>query len=252
MSTGSPHQPPPSPHPSTSTSTTLVNTAQSPSRPLSHQPPPSTTTTTTISTTTFAFPALYSFPPFFTLQPVLSTRTSQLTSWSALIQSYCRHHRLWTLVLVDALDTPLFHNRDIGRRLSLRDARSVVAWMSSPEGGGRAEFISSSTSSSTSSTSALKKSRVANAADADSEAGSCYIYWRSPAEWASVLEDWVERTGQKGVVLTLYEIGEGDATRREEFWGMEERLLRKVVEVCSKRGRAQVFGSEGAEGVKFF
>lgn len=80
----------------------------------------------------------------------------------------------------------------------------------------------------------------------------CWIYWRRPEEWASVLEEWVERTGQKGTVLTLYEIVESDGTRREEFWGMEMELLRKCLGVSVKRGRAQIFGSEGSEGVKFF
>jgi ESCRT-II complex subunit len=41
----------------------------------------------------------------------------------------------------------------------------------------------------------------------------CWVYWRRPEEWAGVVEGWVEGTGQKGTVLTLYEIGEGDASR---------------------------------------
>jgi ESCRT-II complex subunit VPS25 len=124
--------------------------------------------------------------------------------------------------------------------------------MASGEGGGRAEWISSSSAEKGGLRKVAKARPEGAGGDGDAEGGSCYIYWRQPSEWASVIEEWVERTGQKGVVLTLYEIAESDATRREEFWGMEERLLRKVVEVSSRRGRAQVFGSEGAEGVKFF
>jgi ESCRT-II complex subunit VPS25 len=68
-----------------------------------------------------------------------------------------------------------------------------------------------------------------------------------------VLEEWVERTGQRGTVLTLYEIAEGDASRREEFAGIDAELLQRSLGVCVKRGRAQVFGSGGeGEGVKFF
>lgn len=62
----------------------------------------------------------------------------------------------------------------------------------------------------------------------------------------------MERTGQKGSVVTLYEITESDATKREEFWGMDAELLMRCLQVCVKRGKAQVFGSEGSEGVKFF
>lgn len=84
--------------------------------------------------------------------------------------------------------------------------------MSSPEGGNRVEFISSGTG---------KK----KASAPDEEGGRCWIYWRRPEEWSAVLEEWVERTGQKGTVLTLYEIVEGDASRKEEFWNMDMELF---------------------------
>ncbi|KAF2833517.1 ESCRT-II complex, vps25 subunit [Ophiobolus disseminans] len=182
----------------------------------------------------------YSFPPFFTLQPVASTRSSQLSSWSTHIQSYCQHNRIFSLTLVDALNTPLFHNAQIHRRLNLRDAKVILAWMASAEGGNRAEFISTSTTKS-------KK-----AASGEEDGGKCWIYWRRPEEWAAALEEWVDRTGQKGTVLTLYEIVEGDASLKEEFWNMDEDLLRKSLAVCVRRGKAQIFGGEGSEGVKFF
>ncbi|KAH8731123.1 ESCRT-II complex subunit-domain-containing protein [Phaeosphaeriaceae sp. PMI808] len=190
----------------------------------------------TTSQSDFQFPPHYSFPPFFTLQPTVSTRSSQLSSWSTLIQSYCRHHRIFSLSLIDALDTPLFHNATISRRLNQRDAKAVLTWMASAEGGNRAEFITAS-----------KKGKAG-----DEEGGKCWIYWRRPEEWAAALEEWVERTAQKGTVLTLYEIVEGDPSRREEFYGMDMELLQKSLAVCVKRGKAQIFGGEGSEGVKFF
>jgi ESCRT-II complex subunit VPS25 len=104
--------------------------------------------------------------------------------------------------------------------------------MASPEGGNRAEFITSG-----------KKSKAGD----EGEGGKAWIYWRRPEEWAAVLEEWVERTGQRGTVLTLYEIAEGDASRREEFTGIDAELLQRSLGVCVKRGRAQVFGS-GGEG----
>lgn len=196
------------------------------------------TTTTLAEPSAFQFPPHYSFPPFFTLQPVATTRSSQLQSWSTFIQSYCRAHRIFSLSLVDALSTPLFHNTTLSRQLSLRDAKAVLTWMASAEGGNRAEHISSS---------GKKK-----AAD-EGEGGRFWIYWRRPEEWAAALEEWVDRTGQKGVVLTLYEIVEGEASEREEFKGMDMELLRMSLGVCVKRGRAQIFSSGGeGDGVKFF
>ncbi|KAF1943243.1 ESCRT-II complex, vps25 subunit, partial [Clathrospora elynae] len=200
---------------------------------------------TTLTNPDFNFIPQYFFPPFFTLQPIATTRSSQLSSWSTLIQAYCRHHRIFTLSLIDALNTPLFNNAKLRRGLSLRDAKAVLMWMASPEGGNRAEFIPTTTSA--------KKSGKTGGVGEEGEGGKAWIYWRRPEEWAAALEEWVERTGQKGTVLTLYEIVEGDASRREEFAGMDMELLQKSLGVCVKRGRAQVFGSGGeGEGVKFF
>ncbi|KAF2691204.1 ESCRT-II complex, vps25 subunit [Lentithecium fluviatile CBS 122367] len=200
------------------------------------QPPSSTPA---INPSTFQFPPIHAFPPFYTLQPNPTTRSSQLSSWSSLIQAYCRHNHLFSLTLADALSTPLFSNTTISRKLSLRDAKAIVQWMTTAEGGSRAEWIGASGKGGKGGT--------------DGEgSGRCWVYWRRPEEWAGALEEWVERTGQKGTVLTLYEIVESDATRREEFWGMDAELLTKSLQICVKRGKAQVFGGEGSEGVKFF
>lgn len=37
-----------------------------------------------------------------------------------------------------------------------------------------------------------------------------------------------------------------------EFYGMDPEVMFKSLNVLVKRGKAQVFGSEGQEGVKFF
>lgn len=112
--------------------------------------------------------------------------------------------------------------------------------MATAEGGNRAEFVPTSSS------------KRKTAAGEDSDAAKVWIYWRRPEEWAAALEEWVDRTGQKGTVLTLYEIVEGDASRKEDFYGMDMDLLTKSLGVCVKRGKAQIFGNEGSEGVKFF
>ncbi|KAH7414254.1 ESCRT-II complex subunit-domain-containing protein [Phaeosphaeria sp. MPI-PUGE-AT-0046c] len=217
-----------SPLPSNFSTSSTLPPSQSPAPP---QPPTASTPSG------FHFPPHYSFPPFFTLQPTASTRSSQLTSWSALIQAYCRHHRIFSLSPIDALETPLFNNASLRRRLNLRDAKAILSWMSTSEGGNRAEFVGAD------------KGKKKGAED---DGGRCWIFWRRPEEWSAVLEEWVERTGQKGTVLTLYEIVEGDASAKEEFRGMEMDLLMRSLAVSVKRGKAQIFGGEGSEGVKFF
>ncbi|KAG5298308.1 DUF852 domain-containing protein [Histoplasma ohiense] len=207
----------------------FITTSSSPSIPVPSTAPADASAAST--TPPFKFPATYSFPPFFTLQPNTTTRLSQFQKWSALIQAWCRHHRLYRLSLIDAIDSPLFHNADIHKRFSLADARTVVDWMVRGEGGGRrAEWVGG-------------------------ESGGkavAWIWWRTPEEWASVLADWVEETAQKNTVLTLYELMEGEATVSQEFHGMDPDVLSKSLNVLVKRGKAQVFGNEDSQGVKFF
>lgn len=63
----------------------------------------------------FQFPAFYSQPPFFTLQPVQNTRVKQTKLWCDLIISYFQFFGLQELNL-DATDTmALFNNKDIQR-----------------------------------------------------------------------------------------------------------------------------------------
>ena len=213
----------------------------------------------------FTFPREYSFPPFFTRQTNLTTHHAQLTKWSDLILSYCRHYRIFKLSLSAAVPVAttattagptatstfgfpiygeadaapassgsgartaedLFHNKKLNRRLSLADAREVIEFMRKD---GRAEYVGAATGGS----------------------DLVWIYWRTPEEWASLLEAWVDETGQKGVVLTLYELLEGDNSRDAEFHGLDQDLLLKALGVLSKRGKAQIFGQEDSQGVKFF
>ncbi|KAJ9266251.1 hypothetical protein DTO021C3_6997 [Paecilomyces variotii] len=183
----------------------------------------------------FQFPPTYSFPPFFTPQPNTSTRHSQLEKWSALIQSWCRYYRIFKLSLVDAVETPLFHNAALKKRVSLSEARAIVDWMARADedggGGKRAEWVEGL---------------------AGKEKTLAWIWWRRPEEWAALIAGWVEETGQKNTVLTLYELMEGDGTRSQEFHGLDPDIMLRSLNVLVKQGKAQVFGDEGQEGVKFF
>lgn len=79
-----------------------------------------------------------------------------------------------------------------------------------------------------------------------------WVYWRTPEEWGALVEAWVDETAQKGTVLTLYELTEGEAVRGTEFYGLDPELLQKALQVLVKRGKAQIFGQEDQQGVKFF
>jgi len=83
------------------------------------------------------------------------------------------------------------------------------------------------------------------------EKSSAWIWWRKPEEWATLIASWVEATGQKGSVLTLYELIEGEATEKQEFHGMDMEVMRKSLNTLAKKGKAQVFGEADQQGVKF-
>lgn len=114
----------------------------------------------------------------------------------------------------------------------MNDARDLLDWMASSEGGERVEWIGS-----------------AGKGKGSGNLDRCWVFWRRPEEWASLIENWVDSTGQKGTVLTLYEIIENQG---QEWYGMEIELFQKSLATSVKRGKAQVFGEEGSLAAKFF
>lgn len=148
----------------------------------------------------FRFPQEYSFPAFFTRQTNLTTRHAQQRTWASLVLSYARHHHLSRLRLSDAAETDLFYNRRLERRLQPPDIRELVDAMVKD---GRAEYATGTGTGTTS----------AAADGGGGERDVVFIYWKKPEEWAALVEQYVEDTAQKGSVLTVYELSEGDGTR---------------------------------------
>lgn len=198
---------------------------------------------TTDDDDSFVFPREYHFPAFFTRQTNLTTLHAQRTKWSDLILSYARHHRIFRLSLSEAADSDLFVNRKLDRRLQFDDIRDVVVFMHKD---GRVEYVGGGTTGDV-----------------------VLVYWRKPDEWAELIENYVDETGQKGSVLTIYELVEGDGTKgtgrftRDELGqphcsptvdihGMDQDVLIKALNVLVKRGKAQIFGQDDSLGVKFF
>ncbi|CAK7568731.1 MAG: hypothetical protein SEPTF4163_006733 [Sporothrix epigloea] len=221
----------------------------------------------------FKFPHYYNYPPMFTLQPNLNSRRAQLDKWSSLVMSYCRHYRIFRLVVAQSGDTSsgsasgpirvdgdetaaaaaadadgaapsiayyapnLFHNKTIDRTMPMSEVREVFDDLRRQ---GRIEVIGASATASLKTTSA------------SSDPFSCYVFWRTPEEWAAAVEAFVDETAQRGSVLTLYELTSGDGTRNSELHGLDPVILQRALAVLVKRGKAQVFGSEQSLGVKFF
>ena len=211
---------------SSTTSSTLYESDASSSR----QP-----NTTTVDG--FTFPEIYQFRPFFTLQPTPLTRSSQISKWSSLILSFCKFHRLFRVSLTPAFcNTPLFHNTELRKRLKLDDILTVLEWMNTREGGSRCEWIK----------------KDAKKGQSEAAVKEAWIWWHYPSDWANEILAWVDGTGQKGVVFTVWEMREGESTLGQSFHQMDADLLQRALGILAKRGKAQIFGGEGEEGVKFF
>lgn len=215
----------------------------------------------------------------FTLQPNLDTRRAQLDKWSSLALAYCRHYRIFRLVVAQATGSDdaggsssgpvrvdgdaeaaaaatdsddaspsiayyapdLFRNRTIDRTMPAGEVREVFEDMRRQ---GRIEVIGSSSSSSA--------THSLSTTTSPSDPFSCYVFWKTPDEWAAAVEAFVDETAQRGSVLTLYELTAGDATRGSELHGLDPVVLQRALAVLVKRGKAQVFGAEESLGVKFF
>lgn len=203
----------------------------------------------------------------YTLQPNLTTREAQFQKWSHIILTYCAYHNLFVLSFPDVLDSPLFRNRTLRRSLRESNVRAVVTWMASDAGGRRAEWKAAATgerggggggmgmgmgTGSGTGTSSLLWPPVLLAASKPGQERAFWVYWRRPDEWADAIYAWVEGTGQKGSVLTLWEILEGEGTVGEKFHGMDGELFDRVLKMLVRRGKAQMFGEEDSRGIKFF
>ncbi|CAD6572847.1 MAG: hypothetical protein TREMPRED_000645 [Tremellales sp. Tagirdzhanova-0007] len=187
---------------------------------------PPTPLKTQTSSTGFVFPAIWSFPPFFTLQPNPTTQAHQLTLWTTLILDWARHDRVFS-VNCDALDAgQVFRNKIIDRRLLPNAMREVM--------------------------SSMTKNGYA-APDPPKQTAMYLLYWRKPDEWATLIHDWITANGFNASIMTFYEITDGDLSESTEFRQLPEPMLRKALESLVKRGKAQMLRGEGeaGEGVRF-
>ncbi|RWS26134.1 vacuolar protein-sorting-associated protein 25-like protein [Leptotrombidium deliense] len=149
----------------------------------------------------FEYPWQYSFPPFFTLQPNLETRKVQLEGWKSLILSYCQHNRIYSLEVQQYLNEPLFNNREINRQLNYDTLVTILDYLREK---GNIEWT-------------------------DKRKVKCFVYWKTPEEWANVIYQWVQKKSLTNTVCTFYEILSGDDTSKEEFHGLNEDVFRKAI-----------------------
>jgi ESCRT-II complex subunit VPS25 len=172
-------------------------------------------------------PPLWSFPPFFTVQPNEATAAAQRDAWASLVVSWCAAHKT---ALIPALrDWPLWENRALARRLPDDGVRAVADALVAS---GRAEW-----------------------ADGAGRA-SLRVRWKSTEEWAALILAHADRTGLVGGdYVTVAELASGDAGFGSDFAGLEPATLLQALEVLAARGNAELARSAAGlteeVGVKF-
>jgi len=172
----------------------------------------------------YQWPWQYSFPPFFTSQPNVETEEKRMEAWQNLVLDYCRHHRIFILDIQEAIQSPLFSNKSINRLLDINGVHKVLESLHRQN---RAEWCDK-----------LKK--------------RCFVYWRTPEEWGSLIYRFISDNGMTNTVCTFYELTHGDNVQSEEFVGLDEALLCKSLKTLELQRKAEVIAFDGNEGVKFF
>ncbi|KAI8971586.1 ESCRT-II complex subunit-domain-containing protein [Mycotypha africana] len=185
-----------------------------------------------MSKQSFEYPALFDFPPFFTRQVTDATWKSQASQWENFILAYTQHKHIFRINLHQATSPgsyEIFRNDTINRRLSFETLRDIIDEMAKK---GTAEWEGGSKG--------LKSEAL--------------IYWHTPDEWANLIWNWVNETGQSNQIVTYYEIANGDLAEGQEFFGLDKVILDKALNILVKRGHAQIFKGtdEVSMGVKFF
>ncbi|WVF69602.1 hypothetical protein IAT40_004380 [Kwoniella sp. CBS 6097] len=173
----------------------------------------------------FEYPAIWSFPPFFTLQPNPTTQAHQLELWRALVLRWAKHERVFE-VNTDGENGGVFENKGIKRKLLPPTMKRLLAEMA--------------------------KSGEA-AADPPKQDTRYLLYWKKPDEWGDLIYTWVTDNGLNASIMTFYEITDGDLSHTTEFYELPTPLLRKALETLVKRGKAQLLEGKGeiGEGVRF-
>ncbi|KAI0664498.1 ESCRT-II complex vps25 subunit [Cubamyces menziesii] len=175
----------------------------------------------------FLLPSIHAAPPFFTQQPNPRTQAVVAQNWTRLILSYARHKRLFMIRAEDA-DVPgsewdeVLRNPRINRRLLSPHLSAILADMVAK---GHAVY------------------------EPPRQTSSVLLYWRTPEEWAQVLYDWANSTGQLNTIMTFYEIIEPPVP--SPLSGIPLPILRKAVSLLTKSNRAQIIAVSDGEGVRF-
>lgn len=78
------------------------------------------------------------------------------------------------------------------------------------------------------------------------------IYWHPLDELGGMIYKWAVDTALTNTVCTIFEIVNGENSIDQEFYEMNENVVRKALKVLEEKGKCELISLDEAEGVKFF
>jgi ESCRT-II complex subunit VPS25 len=207
----------------------------------------------------FSFPPLYSFKPFFTVQPTDATWAKQKQVWLDLIRSYCAHHKLYRISLAATSSIPTTAG------VTATPAAAAAPSAASSTSLLRDSHLVLSLFRNASLDRQLSPDAVRRLLDALQEDGWGVwteqprkdVFIISPehrlAELAELLFAHMEKIGEQAGISTVYELQNGDQMKGSVFVGMEEHLLLAVVRTLEAKGKCALIQAPVVVemGVKF-
>ena len=161
----------------------------------------------------FAPPPLWHWPPFFTLQPNEASRATQLEEWGKLLLAYCEHHRRSVLPVLK--DWELWENAALGRSMSPEGMAAVAEQLVARK---RAEWV-----------------------DGASSRASLRIFWRTPAEWSTIILEHMQSSGEMGKMFIVAELqSSGEVCLLAPWQGLELATFYMALELLHAQGKLQL------------
>lgn len=170
-------------------------------------------------TAEFAWPWQYDFPPFFTIQKNADTKLKQLEAWAALILNFHKHHKILKITVAESLRSPLFCNTAIDRKLSTDDVKILLDYLHKK---GSIEWD-------------------------NKQCSSCTVLWYTLDRWSDLVYKWAVKSGSVNTVLTVHELIEGEYTKSEEFYGLANWFMLRILKKLSAKGKAELIGDDGVK-----
>jgi len=157
------------------------------------------------------------------LQPHEETRRNQIKVWAEIFLKYLKHLNKFTINVNDT-ELALFRNGDINRNLTQDTILTILEYLQS----------------------------VGHAEPIDKKRNEWLVYWYTIEDYANMIYEWIQNTGQLHTVCTLYEISSGESTSSLNFHGIDEQVLLKALKYLETKEKCELINIDDSFGCKFF